>query len=60
MGLVLTVAVTSTENRKKNPIPRVVILEAQSQAYCGRMNEMVKFFDIFPFLGVGFDSLCAC
>lgn len=49
MGLVLTVAVTSTENRKKKTIPWVVILEAQSQAYCGRMNEMVKFFDMIPF-----------
>lgn len=60
MRLVLTVAVSSTENRKKKTIPWVVILEAQSQAYRGRMNEIVKFFEIFPFLGVGFDFLCAC
>lgn len=59
MGLVLTLAVTSTGNRKKN-IAWVVILEAQSQSCCGRMNKMVKVFEIFPFLGVGFDSLCAC
>lgn len=57
MRLVLTVAVTSTENRKKKTIAWVVILEAQSQAYCGRMNKMVKFFDMIPFLGVGLDLI---
>lgn len=52
MGLVLTVAVTSTENRKKN-IVWVVILEAQSQSCCGRMNKMVNFFDTIPFSALG-------